>query len=110
MQWTSSLATQYLTMFQQEMLGVEQIGILEWIGFDINPLIPQLQWDLGSVPAADIVNPQNLNLKTTIGDQVMQEGNTSTMVFSIAELIVSLTKQVTLKPGDVIATGTCALV
>ncbi|MEE3000930.1 MAG: fumarylacetoacetate hydrolase family protein [Pseudomonadota bacterium] len=60
------------------------------------------------VPATDIVDPQNLNLKTTIGDQIMQEGNTSTMVFSIAELIVSLTKQVPLKPGDIIATGTCA--
>ena len=60
------------------------------------------------VPATDVDNPQNLNLKTTIGDQIMQEGNTSTMVFSIAELIVSLTKQVPLKPGDIIATGTCA--
>ena len=60
------------------------------------------------VPASDIVDPQNLYLKTTINDQVMQEGNTSNMVFSIAELIVSLTKQVPLKPGDIIATGTCA--
>jgi 2-keto-4-pentenoate hydratase/2-oxohepta-3-ene-1,7-dioic acid hydratase in catechol pathway len=60
------------------------------------------------IPAKDIANPQNLGLKTTITGEVMQEGNTSTMVFSIAELIVSLTKQVPLKPGDVIATGTCA--
>jgi 2,4-diketo-3-deoxy-L-fuconate hydrolase len=60
------------------------------------------------VPATQIVDPQNLNLKTTINDRVMQEGNTSTMVFSIAELIVSLTKQVPLKPGDIVATGTCA--
>ena len=60
------------------------------------------------VPANEIADPQNLNLKTTINDQVMQEGNTSNMVFSIAELIVSLTKQVPLKPGDIIATGTCA--
>ena len=50
----------------------------------------------------------DLSLKTTINDTVMQEGNTSTMVFSIAELIVSLTKQVPLKPGDIVATGTCA--
>jgi 2-keto-4-pentenoate hydratase/2-oxohepta-3-ene-1,7-dioic acid hydratase in catechol pathway len=60
------------------------------------------------IPAADIVDPQKLNLKTTIGDQVMQEGNTSTMVFSINELLVSLTRQIPLKPGDIIATGTCA--
>ena len=60
------------------------------------------------IPAADIADPQSLALKTTINGEVMQEGNTSTMVFSIAELLVSLTKQVPLFPGDVIATGTCA--
>ena len=60
------------------------------------------------IPAKDISNPQNLNLKTTIGDQIMQEGNTNNMVFSIVELLISLTKQIPLKPGDVIATGTCA--
>ena len=60
------------------------------------------------VPAANIPDPQNLSLKTTINDQIMQEGNTSGMVFTLAELLVSLSKQVPLKPGDVIATGTCA--
>ena len=60
------------------------------------------------IPAVDIVDPQNLSLKTTIGGKVMQEGSTSTMVFSVAELIVSLTKQLPLKPGDIVATGTCA--
>ena len=60
------------------------------------------------IPASQISNPQNLNLKTTITGEVMQEGNTSTMVFSIAELLVSLTKQVPLRPGDIVATGTCA--
>ena len=60
------------------------------------------------VPSNQINNPQNLNLKTKINDKVMQDGNTNGMIFSIAELIVSLSRQVCLKPGDVIATGTCA--
>ena len=38
----------------------------------------------------------------------MQDGNTDGMIFSIAELIVSLSKQVCLMPDDIIATGTCA--
>ena len=35
------------TMFQQEMLGVVQIGILEWIGFATNHLILRHQWGPG---------------------------------------------------------------
>mgnify|MGYP001086438610 FL=1 len=38
----------------------------------------------------------------------MQDGNTDGMIFSIADLIVSLSKQVCLMPDDIIATGTCA--
>jgi 2-keto-4-pentenoate hydratase/2-oxohepta-3-ene-1,7-dioic acid hydratase in catechol pathway len=60
------------------------------------------------IPASKIGDPQNLNIKTTISGEVMQDDNTNDMVFSIAELIVSLTKQVPLRPGDIIATGTCA--
>ena len=38
----------------------------------------------------------------------MQDGNINGMIFSIAELIVSLSKHVCLMPDDIIATGTCA--
>jgi 2,4-didehydro-3-deoxy-L-rhamnonate hydrolase len=60
------------------------------------------------IPASQIGDPQNLNVKTTVSGEVMQDDNTSDMVFSIAELLVSLTKQVPLRPGDIVATGTCA--
>ncbi len=60
------------------------------------------------ISSNQINNPQNLSLKTKINGKVMQDGNTNGMIFSIAELIVSLSKQVCLKPGDIIATGTCA--
>jgi 2-keto-4-pentenoate hydratase/2-oxohepta-3-ene-1,7-dioic acid hydratase in catechol pathway len=38
----------------------------------------------------------------------MQDSSSSNMVFSLAEQLVSLSAQLTLKPGDLIATGTCA--
>ena len=38
----------------------------------------------------------------------MQDGNTDGMIFSIADLIVSLSKQVCLMPDDIISTETCA--
>ena len=36
----------------------------------------------------------------------MQRGNTSTMIFTVAEIIEHLSSLMTLHPGDVITTGT----
>ena len=36
----------------------------------------------------------------------MQTGNTSTMIFGVAELVSYISKYMTLVPGDVITTGT----
>ncbi len=36
----------------------------------------------------------------------MQTGSTSTMIFSVAELVSYISKYMTLMPGDVITTGT----
>jgi 2-keto-4-pentenoate hydratase/2-oxohepta-3-ene-1,7-dioic acid hydratase in catechol pathway len=37
---------------------------------------------------------------------LMQDGNTSDMIFGVAELIAIISREVTLEPGDIIATGT----
>ena len=59
-------------------------------------------------PASDIPDPQNLAIKTWISGELMQDSSTNQMVFSVAELLVALSEQITLKPGDVVPTGTCA--
>ena len=48
----------------------------------------------------------NLDVRTTVSGEVMQNANTSDLIFSVEELIVYLSAGVTLEPGDVIATGT----
>ncbi|GAA0449802.1 fumarylacetoacetate hydrolase family protein [Alkalibacillus silvisoli] len=53
-----------------------------------------------------IRDDQNLNLKTYVNDELRQQSNTSHMIFSIGELIETLSDGMTLEPGDVIATGT----
>ncbi|KGP91429.1 hypothetical protein N780_19610 [Pontibacillus chungwhensis BH030062] len=58
------------------------------------------------VPAADIDDPQYLSIKTYINEEIRQDGNTTDMIFSIAELIAIISAGMTLEPGDVIATGT----
>lgn len=50
----------------------------------------------------------NLGLWTRIDGEVVQEGNTREMIFSVAEQIAWLSRTITLVPGDIIATGTPA--
>jgi len=60
------------------------------------------------VPASQIGDPQRLGLKLWVGDELMQDSNTAKMIFSTAEQIAMLSSRVTLRPGDLILTGTPA--
>ncbi|MDV2582816.1 fumarylacetoacetate hydrolase family protein [Alkalibacillus haloalkaliphilus] len=51
-------------------------------------------------------NVQNLDIKTYVNDELRQHSNTSQMIFSVGELIETLSDGMTLQAGDVIATGT----
>merc|ERR1712217_670026 len=53
-----------------------------------------------------IPDPQVLQIRSDIDGQIMQESNTSDMVFSVAEIIAFLSQDTTLLPGTVILTGT----
>lgn len=54
----------------------------------------------------EVADPQNLNMSLDVNGKRMQTGNTSTMIFSVAEIIEHLSSLMTLHPGDVITTGT----
>ncbi len=58
------------------------------------------------VPAEFIGDPHDLDLKTWVNDELMQNSNTSDMTFNINEQIEFLSGLFTLLPGDVISTGT----
>jgi 2,4-diketo-3-deoxy-L-fuconate hydrolase len=60
------------------------------------------------VTADEIPDPQNLPIRSIVNGEVMQDGTTSDMIFSVAQLISFLSSGMTLMPGDVIATGTPA--
>jgi acylpyruvate hydrolase len=62
----------------------------------------------GLVPAELIPNPQALEVITRLNGEVVQQGHTSNMIFSVAYLISYLSQTMTLEPGDIIATGTPA--
>jgi len=60
------------------------------------------------VPAEQIKDPQNLQLKLTVNGQVRQDGNTSDMMRTVAELIAAVSVYFTLEEGDILLTGTPA--
>ncbi len=58
--------------------------------------------------ADEIPDPTNLRLRTWVNGELRQDGNTRNLIFDIPAIIAFLTQQLTLEPGDVIATGTPA--
>lgn len=56
--------------------------------------------------ADEVGDPQNLRVRCILNGEVMQDGNTEKMIFSVAELIAFLSSGMTLVPGDIIVTGT----
>jgi len=58
------------------------------------------------VTADAIPDPNNLRISMRRGDEVVQDSNTRNMIFSCARLISYLSQYLTLRPGDLIFTGT----
>ena len=66
---------------------------------------PQGPW---LVTPDELADPTDLALRCTLNGEVVQEGRTSQLIFSVAELVERLSAVTTLYPGDVVFTGTPA--
>jgi 2,4-diketo-3-deoxy-L-fuconate hydrolase len=76
------------------------------------------QWDKGKgcdtfgpvgpwlVTRDEVMDVQDLDLYLEVNGKRMQTGNTSTMVFTVAQIVSYLSRFMTLEPGDIICTGT----
>lgn len=58
------------------------------------------------VTADEVPDPQSLSNRLWVNDELRQEANTSEMTVGVAELIELISSVMTLRPGDVIASGT----
>jgi 2-keto-4-pentenoate hydratase/2-oxohepta-3-ene-1,7-dioic acid hydratase in catechol pathway len=54
----------------------------------------------------EVPNPNALAIRTTLNGEVLQDSNTSDMIFNVPALVSYLSKSTTLTPGTVILTGT----
>ena len=65
-------------------------------------------WGPWITTADEVADPQDLAIRTCVNGELRQDGHTSDMVFSVAELVAYISARMTLEPGDVITTGTPA--
>ena len=56
--------------------------------------------------AADVPNPQALDLRLAVGGETRQHGHARDMIFPVAFLVSYLSRIFTLEPGDLVYTGT----
>jgi 2-keto-4-pentenoate hydratase/2-oxohepta-3-ene-1,7-dioic acid hydratase in catechol pathway len=76
------------------------------------------QWLIGKTPdkffpfgpylvtADEVGDPQALDIKGWYNGELRQNSNTGDMIFTVAQIIAYITQFITLKPGDLITTGT----
>ena len=58
------------------------------------------------IVTTDEFDPSSVRLWSTVSGDLMQDGNTSELVFGPEELVSYLARAITLEPGDLITTGT----
>lgn len=54
----------------------------------------------------EVPDPQKLGVRCTLNGKLLQNSNTADMIFPVRELVSYLSRGMTLRPGDVISTGT----
>lgn len=60
------------------------------------------------VTSDEIVNPNDLDMKLWVNDELRQEGNTKYLIYDCFKCFELANQDMTLQPGDIIATGTPA--
>ena len=75
------------------------------------------QWLIGKTPnqfaplgpymvTADQINPDSLNLECRVNGETRQSSNTNDFIFNSRQMISYISRHITLRPGDIIFTGT----
>lgn len=86
--------------------GEAWTGFFDWLeGKWLDGSAPLGPW---LVTVDDVADPQNLAITLAVNGEIKQAGTTAGMIHTVAELIAFSSRLMTLRPGDVILTGTPA--
>jgi 2-keto-4-pentenoate hydratase/2-oxohepta-3-ene-1,7-dioic acid hydratase in catechol pathway len=81
-----------------------QFGDKQWYrGKSCDTFAPCGPW---LVTKDEVPDPHNLRIFLTLNGEIMQDANTSDLIFKVPYLISYLSQSVTWEPGDVLSTGT----
>lgn len=58
------------------------------------------------VTADEVPDPHDLAIRLWIGDEILQDSNTSQLIFNVPRLVADISEIMTLEPGDIVSTGT----
>ncbi len=78
-------------------------GVQWFLGKRLDGSCPMGPW---IVTADEIAEPRDLRLSLRVNGVTKQEASTAELLFDVPTIIATLTRVLTLEPGDVIATGT----
>ncbi|MFF0148478.1 acylpyruvate hydrolase [Amycolatopsis sulphurea] len=83
-----------------------QVHESQWIpGKNIEASTPVGPW----IVTVDELDPNpDLALSTRVDGEVRQDGRTTDQIFTPAQILAYISEWITLEPGDIVATGTCA--
>lgn len=60
------------------------------------------------MPAVFVGDPQQLGIRLYVNDEIKQDGCTSDMLYTVYEQVATISRFITLEPGDIVFTGSCA--
>lgn len=95
----------YLAVNDVTERRAQREGLQWFMGKSFDTFCPAGPW---MVTADEIADPHALRVCSRLNGTVLQDGNTRDMIFRIPRIIAHITKTMTLRPGDVISTGTPA--
>jgi 2,4-diketo-3-deoxy-L-fuconate hydrolase len=75
----------------------------DWLGSKSSPTY--LPFGPYIVPAAFVADPHKLQIRLALNGELMQDADTSDMIFDVPALIAYLSHRVALRPGDIVLTG-----
>ena len=87
------------------------VTVRDFVGNLYRPPVKAKGWDtFGPIGPylveAEIDDPNSLDLRTYVNDELRQQGNTKDLMWKIPEIIEFVTRFMTLEPNDMILTGT----
>jgi 2-keto-4-pentenoate hydratase/2-oxohepta-3-ene-1,7-dioic acid hydratase in catechol pathway len=86
---------------QRDIQNLDRSGWFRGKSFDgFGPIGPAI------LPAETAPDPRSMTIRCRLNGELVQESSTERMIFGVARLVSYISRNMTLEPGDVIATGT----